>query len=178
MRNFRFFGVVFLFLGQFFSRFFVIFLYKTLVFCEAGWSSWVKNTFFFHAKLQFFQGWVLFLVNFLPFVMQNFSFLRGWEVFLSIFFFMQNLSFCGAGCSFWVQKGQLKLWSRGGGGGASRGAILCATSLFRSSLRTSYSPGRKCLKLYKKSRICCFFCKSLKPTTKSLQKWIVTWLSM
>ena len=37
---------------------------------------------------------------------------------------MQNLSFCGAGCSFWVQKRQLKLWS-GGEGGQPRSYPLC-----------------------------------------------------
>ena len=46
-----------------------------------------KKKLFFHTKLQFLRGWVLFLVPFfvifLSFFMQNFSFLRGWEVFLS-----------------------------------------------------------------------------------------------
>ena len=37
IQNFRFFAVVFSFLGQIFSQFFVIFLCKTLVFRKAGW---------------------------------------------------------------------------------------------------------------------------------------------
>ena len=44
-----------------FCQFFVIFSCNTSAFCGAGWSFWVKKDIFFHAKLQFLRGWVVFL---------------------------------------------------------------------------------------------------------------------
>ena len=44
-----------------FCQFFVIFSCNTSAFCGAGWSFWVKKIHFFHAKLQFLRGWVVFL---------------------------------------------------------------------------------------------------------------------
>ena len=97
--------------GTFFCHFFVIFSCKISVFWEAGRSFWVKKNTFFHAKLKFLRGWMLFLST----------------------------------------KTTVKAVERGGRRGASRGAILCATSLFRSSLPTSYSPGsQKDTKITKK----------------------------
>ena len=49
----------------FFCHFLVFFLCKTSVFCEAGWSFRVKKYNFFHAKVKFLRGWVIFLVHFL-----------------------------------------------------------------------------------------------------------------
>ena len=73
--------------GYLFCQFCGIFSCKTSAFCGVGWSFWVKKTLFFHAKLQFLRAWVVFLVPFFSFFghffMQNFSFWRGWEVFLS-----------------------------------------------------------------------------------------------
>ena len=73
--------------GSFFGQFFVIFSCKTSVFCEAGCSFWVKKNSFFCKTSRFCGGgcsfWYLFLSIVCHFFMQNFCFLRGWEVFLS-----------------------------------------------------------------------------------------------
>ena len=61
MQNFGFFAGLGAFFGQFFCHFFGIFSCKTSVFCGVGWSFWVKKEIFFHAKLRFLRGWVLFL---------------------------------------------------------------------------------------------------------------------
>ena len=90
-----------------FCQFFVIFSCTISVFWEAGRSFRVKKDSFFHTKLRIFRGWMLFLVPFLSFLcnffMQNFGFLRGWVVFSckKYIFFMQNISLCGVGWSFW-----------------------------------------------------------------------------
>ena len=90
-----------------FCQFFVIFSCTISVFWEAGRSFRVKKDSFFHTKLRIFGGWMLFLVPFLSFLcnffMQNFGFLRGWVVFSckKYIFFMQNISLCGVGWSFW-----------------------------------------------------------------------------
>ena len=60
MQNFSFCGSGWLF-GTFFWHFFVIFSCKNSVFCEAGRSFCVKKDNFFHAKLKFLRGWVVFL---------------------------------------------------------------------------------------------------------------------
>jgi len=97
-----------------FCQFFVIFSSKTWVFSGAGWSFWVKKTLFFCAKLHFLRGWMLFLGTFLSIFLSFchakflfFASLRGLFESKKTIFFMRNFSFCGAGCSFWVQKRQL-----------------------------------------------------------------------
>ena len=51
----------FSFFWSIFCQFCGIFSCKISAFCGAGWSFWVKNYIFFHAKLKLLKGWVVFL---------------------------------------------------------------------------------------------------------------------
>ena len=77
MQNFEVLAAVFPFLGHFFSHFFVIFSWTISVFCEARWFFRVKKDIFFHEKLRFLRGWMLFLVPFLAHFCHFFCLIRG-----------------------------------------------------------------------------------------------------
>ena len=140
------------FLGELFCQFFVIFSCKISVFCEAGRYFWVKKYIYFPEKLQILRGWMVFFSK-------------------KTTLFWDFLEICGAGCFFGelfcqffaifvkcprtsggrareAREANPRCWQPVHPSRWAQGTILCATSLFQSSLKRNSSLRHEPLSLF------------------------------